>query len=199
MIDRISRLAGALVLGLFVLAAVPAAADATEDAEAFVALNGDRMIAILDEPAGSERNQHFYDWLREVFALEKIAELALGPYRQSATPEQLAQYNEAFANYIVTTYLARFDTFTGYVFKVGQGQPLNNNNVAVRTTITDQSGKPYLVDFRVRSANGSFQVLDVVVEGLSMFKTQRDEFSSVIQRSGLDGLITSLQQNTLGQ
>jgi phospholipid transport system substrate-binding protein len=193
------RLARVLALGFLVLSTAPAAADVSQDAQTFVSDNGDRMIAILDEPAGAERSEHFYNWLREVFALDKLAELALGPYRQNASDEQLAEYNQAFADYIVTTYLTRFDAFTGYSFEVGQAKPMNNNDVAVRTTITDQSGKPIIVDFRVRPTGGSFQVIDVVVEGLSMLKTQRDEFSAVIQRKGLDGLIASLQESSLGQ
>ena len=64
---------------------------------------------------------------------------------------------------------------------------------------TDQSGKPIVVDFRVRPTNGTFKLIDVVVEGLSMLKTQRDEFSSVIQRNGVDGLIASLQESSLSQ
>ena len=66
----------------------------------------------------------------------------------------------------------------------------------MRTTISDPAGKPIVVDFRVRPDGDSFKVIDVVVEGLSMLKTQRDEFSSVIQRNGLDGLINSLQQGS---
>jgi len=199
MTNRMFRLTSALALGLIMLVSAPVRADVAEEAQTFVATNGDRMIAILDEPAGSERSNHFYNWLREVFAFDKLAELALGPYRQSATDQQLADYDKAFADYIATTYLTRFDAFTGYAFQVGQAKPMNNNDVAVRTTITDQSGKAIVVDFRVRPTDGSFKVIDVVVEGLSMLKTQRDEFSSVIQRNGLDGLISSLQESSLSQ
>lgn len=196
MMNRFLGLSGAAVLGIVLCLSSTARADNTEAAQAFVATNGDRMIAILDEPAGEERKQHFYVWLREVFDMDALAGLALGPYRSTATPEQLAAYNDAFASYIVTTYHARFDAFTGYTFKVGQAKELNNGDVAVRTTISDPAGKPILVDFRVRPDGDSFKVIDVIVEGLSMLKTQRDEFSSVIQRNGLDGLINSLQQGS---
>jgi phospholipid transport system substrate-binding protein len=196
MIKRFSSLIGTLVLGIVLCLSSAARAERTEEAQTFVAGNGDRMIAILDEPAGEERKQNFYVWLREVFDMDTLAGLALGPYRSTATPEQMAAYNDAFANYIVTTYHARFDAFTGYTFQVGQAKELGNGDVAVRTTISDPAGKPIVVDFRVRPDGDSFKVIDVVVEGLSMLKTQRDEFSSVIQRNGLDGLINSLQQGS---
>lgn len=194
MYHRIHALTCALVLGL--VFALPARADITDNARAFVSENGDEMLGILDKPAGKQRREDFHDWLRDTFDLETLASLALGPYRQGATPEQIAAYNEAFADYIVVTYEARFDTFTGYSFKVGQARPMNNDDVAVRTAISDPSGNPVAVDFRVRQGDGGLQVIDVAVEGLSMLKTQRDEFSSVIQRNGLDGLIASLKQRT---
>jgi phospholipid transport system substrate-binding protein len=194
MYHRIHALTCAVVLGLVL--ALPARADLTDDARNFVARNGDTMLTILDKPAGEKRREVFHAWLRETFDLETLASLALGPYRQGATPEQLAAYSEAFADYIVVTYEARFDSFTSYGFQVGQARPMNNNDIAVRTAVSDPSGKTVAVDFRVREGDRGLQVIDVAVEGLSMLKTQRDEFSSVIQRNGLDGLIANLKQYT---
>ena len=171
-----------------------ARADTPGDAVDFVSTRGDQMLTILDQPSGVERRTEFGDWLDEVFDLETLASLALGPYRQSATPEQLDAYKQAFADYIVVTYEARFDAFTGYSFEVGQARPANNNDVVVRTSVIDPAGQPVLVDFRVRDRDGKLQVIDVSVEGLSMLKTQRDEFSAVIQRKGIDGLVASLNQ-----
>ena len=172
-----------------------ARADTSGEAAEFVSTHGDEMLAILDKPSGVERREEFGHWLNDVFDLETLASLALGPYKQSATPEQLDAYRQAFADYIVVTYEARFDAFTGYTFEVGQARPANNNDVVVRTSVIDPAGKPVLVDFRVRDESGKLQVIDVAVEGLSMLKTQRDEFSSVIQRNGLDGLVASLNQH----
>jgi phospholipid transport system substrate-binding protein len=196
MIQRLSALPAIVFLGLLLLVSVPADADLPADAQAFVSTNGEEMLAILGEPSGAQRRDDFHTWLREVFDLDVLASLALGPYRQSATPEQLAAYNEAFASYIVVTYEARFDAFAGYTFQVGQAKPMNNDDVAVRTSVIDPAGKPVAVDFRVRRSGNDFKVVDVAVEGLSMLKTQRDEFSAVIQREGLDGLIASLQQRS---
>ncbi len=196
MISRRTGLAAALLLAATTLAPMQVIADETEDAIAFVKQGGDEMLAILGEPAGQTRREDFHAWLRETFDLDTLGVMALGPYSQSATAEQQAAYDTAFADYIVVTYEARFDTFTGYSFQVGRGQPLGDTDVVVRTNIIDPSGKPVVVDFRVRRAGASFQVIDVAVEGLSMLKTQRDEFTAVLQRSGMDGLIQSLNERT---
>lgn len=194
MMFRFRAAAATFVLALCVGVFSSVRADSSGDAVAFVSTHGDEMIAILDKPHGVERREEFGTWLNDVFDLETLASLALGPYKQSATPEQLEAYRHAFADYIVVTYEARFDAFSGYTFEVGQARPSNNNDVVVRTSVIDPAGQPVLVDFRVRDGGDKLQVIDVAVEGLSMLKTQRDEFSAVIQRQGIDGLVASLNQ-----
>jgi phospholipid transport system substrate-binding protein len=189
---RIVRIAAVLLLGAWMPLPGAAQADISEEAVAFVAEEGDEMIAILNEPAGAARRDSFHAWLRKVFDLEVLAGMALGAHGQGATPEQLDAYLAAFQQYIVVTYEARFDTFTGYTFQVGRARPMGETDAVVRTSVIDPQGAPVIVDFRVRRSGDRFQVIDVAVEGLSMIKTQRDEFASVIQRSGLDGLIASL-------
>jgi phospholipid transport system substrate-binding protein len=193
------RLRHTLILAAFVLLlGRPAAwAGIEDDASVFVDSHGTELIEILDLPRGLERRDQFQTWLSKTFKLEALASLALGPYLGTATPEQSAAYEEAFSRYIVVTYESRFDTFSGYNFAVTRARPMGDSDAIVRTNISGPDGSNYVVDFRVEQYDdGSFQVIDVAVEGLSMLKTQRDEFSAVIQRNGIDGLISSLNERT---
>lgn len=192
---RFARLAAAFVLVAWSLPAVEARADDTEDAIAFVQQGGQEMLDILSAPPGQARRDEFRRWLNANFDLDTLAGMALGSYAQSATPEQLSAYDEAFSDYIVVTYEFRFDAFSDYSFEVGRGRPLGDTDQVVRTQVIDPQGKAVVVDFRVRKQGGSFKVIDVAVEGLSMLKTQRDEFAAVIQRQGIDGLIDSLREH----
>jgi phospholipid transport system substrate-binding protein len=181
-----------------VAAASPSAAsaDPVADAEAFVENQGNELLNILAMPAGNGRRDAFRVWVDGAFDLPLVGQLALGPYLQQATPEQLNAYLQAFNDYIVVTYEARFDSFSGYDLKILRGRPAGSKDSVVQTVVFlgDDS---ISVDFRVRHVNDSdLDVIDVTVEGLSMLKTQREEFSSVIQRSGLDGLIDGLRQRT---
>ncbi len=183
-----------LLVVLLSLASAPACASLDEEAGAFVGEQGDQLLEILGLPAGEERRDEFAVWLTDVFNLEELASLALGAYKASATEEQLDAYDVAFADYIAVTYEARFDTFTGYDFSVTRTRPMSDDEAVVRTNIVGPQGNVYVVDFRVQQGEaGPFQVTDIAVEGLSMLKTQRDEFSAVIQRDGIDGLIEVLK------
>jgi len=171
-----------------------AAADPVADAEAFVETQGQELLQILAMPAGGERRDAFRMWIDQAFNLPLVAKLALGPYLQQATPEQLDAYLEAFNEYIVVTYEARFDTFRGYDMKVLRGRPAGSKDSVVQTVVVLGSDQ-MSVDFRVRQEDATdLDVIDVTVEGLSMLRTQQEEFASVIQRSGLDGLIDGLRK-----
>ena len=106
----IRRLPLLLLVFLLSLASAPAYANLDEEAGAFVGEQGDQLLEILGLPAGEERRDEFAVWLTDVFNLEELASLALGAYKASATEEQLDAYDVAFADYIVVTYEARFDT-----------------------------------------------------------------------------------------
>ncbi|MBC6440431.1 MAG: ABC transporter substrate-binding protein [Rhodospirillales bacterium] len=175
--------------------ATTAQANLEDDASAFIADHGNKMIEILGLPHGQDRRDTFEAWLTEAFDLDKLAELALGPYRKTVTEGQMAAYDEAFAHYIVRTYEARLDGFTGYDFSVMGTRPMNVTDAVVRTNIVSPEGDVYVVDFRIEKGDDEqLHVIDVAIEGLSMLKTQREEFSAVIQRDGIDGLISSLNE-----
>jgi phospholipid transport system substrate-binding protein len=173
-----------------------ASADPVADAEAFVNEQGQELLGILAMPTGDGRRDAFRVWVDQAFDLQLVGKLALGPYLQQATPEQLDAYLQAFNDYIIVTYEARFDTFSGFQLKVLRGRPAGSKDSVVQTVVSS-GNDTYKVDFRVRQEDDSdLDVIDVLVNDMSMLKTQREEFSSVIQRSGLEGLISGLKQRT---
>ena len=64
------------------------------------------------------------------------------------------------------------------------------------TEIRSADSPPIRVDYRVRARNDKLQVVDILVEGISLIVTQRSEFASIINRDGLEGLMSKLRQYT---
>ncbi|MEM7122802.1 MAG: ABC transporter substrate-binding protein [Pseudomonadota bacterium] len=196
MIERRHILRSGLALVALTAAPSVALADQVEDAEAFIEERGNKLLDILGMAPGDARRDAFRDWLNGSFNLNLIGKLALGPFLQQATPDQLEAYTKAFSDYIVVTYESRFDTFTGYNLQVLRGRPAGSKDSIVQTLIS-YGNDTFNVDFRVRQeASDDLDVIDVMVQNVSMLKTQQDEFRSVIQRSGLDGLIDGLKEQT---
>jgi len=90
----------------------------------------------------------------------------------------------------------RFSEYGGQEIEVRKARPEGKKDILVSSAIVGGDGPEIDVDWRVRYSAGKYQVIDVVVEGVSMALTQRSEFASVIQRGGgsVDVLIAHLEK-----
>lgn len=195
-------LAGFLTV-LMVVGTAPAASSQTtpiaaEDAEAFVGALAERALETLGLETMSleERETEFREILREGFALRYISLLVLGKHRKSATPEQMAEYQIYFSEFILKKYSALLGGYAGETFVVLGSKPSGKRDVIVRSEIRRDVGAPIPTDWRVRRFGEDLQVIDIKVEGVSMVQSQRDEFNAILTREGMVGLIAVLRART---
>lgn len=195
----------ASLLGIAIVAcglSGPVRADALSDgAHKFVASLADKAIDTLAVKNLSEeqREQRFRSLLREHFDLEAIGKWVLGRYWRGATTAEREEYLALFEDLIVKTYANRFKEYTGEQLTIQDAIPGGDDDAIVHSEIIRPNGAPPIrVDWRVRSPDGSYKIVDVIVEGVSMSQTQRSEFSSVIRRHGGDikGLLAALKDIT---
>jgi len=191
----------------FLLALVLAAAfsinavaqQAQADTEKFIASLGDRALQVLvvDSQSEAEREDAFRGLLSEGFDLRLISRYALGRYWRRATKEQRAEYAKLFEDFIVETYVARLSEYSGETLKVVGSRP-DDQDTIVHSEIVRDGRPPIRVDWRVRNGDEQLKIIDVVVEGVSMLLTQRDEFASVIQSAGgnVEGLLARLREKS---
>jgi phospholipid transport system substrate-binding protein len=194
------------VLALALIATVSMSAVAqqarADNPEKFIASLGDRALQVLvvgsQDP--SERYTAFRRILDEGFDLTLIGRYALGRYWRRATPEQRSEYVKLFEDFIVVTYVARLSEYSGETLHVVSSRPDDQDTIVTSEIVLE--GRPSIrVDWRVRngdSDSSESKIIDVIVEGISMLLTQRDEFASVIQRSGgnVEGLLVRLREKS---
>ena len=167
-----------------------------EDPSSFVKQLGDRTIAVLTNESFSaeDRMTQYRQLLREGFAVNTIARFALGRYWRAATPDIREEYLGLFQEFVLDIYSKRLNGFSGETFTIIKSQPIDETDTMVSTEISAADGPAIRVDYRVRVHNGALQIVDVLVEGISLIITQRSEFASVINRDGLEGLMDRLRQ-----
>ena len=162
-------------------------------AETFVQALGDDAISSLKSTVGdaSARRGEFKRILSSKFDMDMIARFALGRYWAIARDDEKKQYTRLFKDMVIDVYTQRFSDYSDQELDVVGSKAAGRKDFIVNTLIKGSS-QPVRVDWRVRND----QVIDVIVEGVSMSVTQRSEFASIIQRNGgkIESLISYLQK-----
>ena len=181
-----------LLIGCFAAAPREAAA---QDPRAFVADLGHQAIQVLGQNVSpAQRIARFRQLFRDDFDVPGIGQFVLGRYWRVATPAEQQEFLQLFQEYIVQSYAARLGEYGGEQFRVISSRPAGNETVV--TSEIDGPSSRVLVDWYLVDRGGRPRISDVYVGGISMKVTQRDEFASVIQRSGgrVDALLAQLRQ-----
>ena len=182
-----------LALGLLGVAAPrPAAA---QDPRAFINTLGERAIQVLAPSVSpAQRLARFRELFNTAFDVSGIGRFVLGRYWRTATPQEQQEFLQLFQEYVARAYSARLGSFGGEPFRVTGARP-NGAETVVSSEIVLASG-PIGLDWYLVNDGGQYKITDVYIAGISMKVTQRDEFASVIQRSGgrVAGLLAELRQ-----
>lgn len=161
------------------------------EAGTFISTLADSAISGLTDKTvpPQERTQRFRTLLTRDFDIPEIARFVLGRYWRVATPDERTQYTKVFEDYIVELYSSRFQNYGGETLKVNAAYR-DDDGAFVSSSLLRPSGPPVKVDWKLRPATPSFKIVDIVVEGVSMSVTQRDDFAAAIQEHG--GKVASL-------
>ncbi|MGB9152118.1 MAG: ABC transporter substrate-binding protein [Alphaproteobacteria bacterium] len=169
----------------------------------FVQDVGDRAIKIIaDKKLSTEqRNSAFSKVLTDSFDLKTIGRFVIGRTWNAATPDQQSEYMSLFKALVIKNYGDRMTLAAGENFQVVGTRPESDVDTTVLSQITHSDGsKATTIDWRVRQQDGKMGVIDVIVEGISLSVTQRQEYASVVQNSGgqIDGLLDTMRNQLKG-
>jgi len=169
-----------------------------EQASTFIQDLSQKAIDVLRDQSKSEteRETIFRGLLKDGFDMGFIGRFVLGVNWRTASEQQRTEYQSLFNEYVLKTYTARLGGFTNEEFKITGTQPAGKKDIMVNSQVLRQDGPPVTADWRLRLVDGEPKIIDVVVEGVSMSISQRQEFASVVQSKGIDGLIEMLRART---
>ncbi len=139
-----------------------------------------------------EREVILADILRQGFALPLIARFVLGRYWRPATPEQRDSYVDLFGRFVIKSYSKHLGGFAGSSFDIVGARPIGKSDFLVTTMLQRKSGSRFKAGWRVRLIEGEHKIIDVIIEGVSMAVSQRQEFGSVLRRNGVERLLQIL-------
>jgi len=173
--------------------------DFTDGAEQFIVSLADDAISSLTSKTltEKERQKQFRVLLNSYFDINGIGKWALGRYWRKTSKSERSEYLVLFENLIVSTYANRFSQYTKEKLTV-KGSSSRGKFALVKSQINGGKEKPIRIEWRVTFPDGNYKIFDIVVEGVSMVRTQRSEFSSVIRRNGgkISVLLAALRKKT---
>ena len=166
--------------------AAPARAQDTASARALVEQLVANVNAVIASGQSEERMIAQFAQIFLAYAdAPTIARYSLGADARSATPDQLARYTQAFANYVAEKYGRRFREFIGGQVVVREARVVPNG-IEVETTAVFQNQAPFRVDFQVSAASGRLRFFNVIIEGVNMLLSERTEIQAMLDQRGGD-------------
>lgn len=173
------------------------------DAGVFLTEFGDRAIAELTVPGitDAEKKQRFRELIDEGFDIPAIGKFVIGRYWRGTNAAERQDFLMTFRDMMVYRFLPIFGEYKGEKLKAGTVRPFttSSNIFSVSSELFRSNGEPVKVKWRILHANGSYKIVDILAEGVSIAVTLRSEYTSVLKNNGGDvGALTRVLREKIG-
>ena len=120
--------------------------------------------------------------------IKALSLYTLGELRKSSNEEDILNYQKSFEKYFLKSLTSRLTDYSSSKFEISGEDKKSSNYTIVNSKITPTDGGPELkVDWRVYTKNPDKPLIrDLIVEGLSLARTQKEEFGSILSSNNND-------------
>ena len=134
---------------------------------------------------------------KETVDIRGIGFYTLGSHRKNLTDNQKKEYSKLFEKYFLKSFSSRLAEYTDPKIQVKTQEKLNDNYTIVSSVLIATDKRPEVkIDWRIYTKNPEkILIRDLIIEGLSLARTQKEEFNSIIQSNNgnIDSLFDSLK------
>ena len=163
------------------------------EADVFVQSTVNRASQILSENISKEQKiNQLKSIAKETVDIRGVGFYSLGSARKNLSDSQKIQYIKLFEEYFLKSFSSRLAEYTNPEIEVKAKKVLNKNYTIVNSVLVGTSERPEVrIDWRVYTKDPENPLIrDLIIEGLSLARTQKEEFSSILNSN--DGDINSL-------
>ena len=143
-----------------------------------------------------DRIQQLKNIAIETVDIDGISLYSLGSYRKTISDDQLLRYKEVFKNYFLKSFASRLAEYSNPEIDVYSKKKINEKYTIVLSKLIGTDKRPEVnIDWRVYTNDPkNLLIRDLIIEGLSLARTQKEEFSSIISSNNndIEALIKSL-------
>lgn len=163
------------------------------EADVFVQSTINRASEVLSEDISKElKIKELKKIAKDTVDIKKIGFYTLGPIRKNLTDDQKSRYSELFEEYFLTSFSNRLVVYSNPEIDVYDKKILSEKFVIVNSLLKGTDERPEVkIDWRIYTKNSEKPlILDLIIEGLSLARTQKEEFASILNSN--DGNINAL-------
>ncbi len=161
--------------------------------DVFVQSTVNRASQVLSDNLSKEQKiEELRSIAKETVDIEGIGMYTLGSHRKTLNEDQKKEYKLLFYEYFLKTFSSRLAEYSNPEIQVNSKEKLNENYTMVSSILVATEQRPEIqINWRIYTKNpDDLKIRDLVIEGLSLARTQKEEFASVINTN--DGDITAL-------
>ena len=148
--------------------------------------------ALNNKFSKEEKIEKLKEIASETVDINGIGYYTLGAYRKNINEDQKKEYSNLFEQYFLKSFASRLAEYSNPEIEVVSKKKLNENYTMVSSILVGTEQRPEVkIDWRIYTKNPENPLIrDLIIEGLSLVRTQKEEFSSIIQSN--DGDINAL-------
>jgi phospholipid transport system substrate-binding protein len=184
------------LLALALVAPRPAGAAGTDDAKELVRTTLDSVLAVLRNKTmpAAERKAKVESIAYANFDFDTISKLVLARNWSKLSAKQQGDFVVEFKKHLSATYWKTLEDYRDEQVLVEGARAEKGGDVTVMSTIKSERSEPIRIDYRMRNAAGSWKVIDVIIENVSLVQNFRSQTQELISQAGIDGLIDALRK-----
>ena len=174
----------------------------SSDPKMFVSeLVNDAISKLSDKNLSVEEKESFIKNIAiDNVDINALALYTLGELRKTTDKDSLKNYQQSFQKYFLKTLTSRLSDYSTNKFEIIDAEKKSANYTIVKSKITENENQPEIkIDWRIYTKNPEKPLIrDLIVEGLSLARTQKEEFSSILNSNNNDIniLISKLEEFT---
>ena len=157
--------------------------------DVFVQSTVNRASQILSENISKKDKMDKLEIIaKETVDIRGIGFYSLGSARKALNEDQKKKYSELFEKYFLKSFSSRLAEYTNPEIEVNNKEVLNKNYTIVNSLLLGTSERPEVkIDWRIYTKDPSNPLIrDLIIEGLSLARTQKEEFSSILNSNDGD-------------
>ena len=161
--------------------------------DVFVQSTVNRASQILSKNISKEEKiNQLKSIAKETVDIKGVGFYSLGSARKNLNDSQKIEYSKLFEDYFLKSFSSRLAEYTNPEIEVNDKKVLNKNYTIVNSLLVATSERPEVkIDWRVYTKDPENPLIrDLIIEGLSLARTQKEEFSSILNSN--DGNINAL-------